>query len=215
MIRACLVDDQTLVRQGLRSMLDLAPDIEVIAEAEDGLVALEVIPKVKPDIVLLDVRMPRLDGLGVLRRLNAAQALPPTLILTTFDDDELVFDAVKAGAKGYLLKDVCIQVLLDAVRVVAAGGRWLQPAVTERTLRGLESLKRPVTDDLSVAGIGLTVRENEVLRLMAGGYSNREIADALQTTEGTVKSYVSNVLSKLQTRDRIRAVLRALELGLL
>ncbi|WP_369409508.1 response regulator [Deinococcus arboris] len=208
------MDDQTIVRQGLRSMLDLAPDIEVVAEADDGLTALQLMGQVQPDVVLLDIRMPRLDGLGLLRRWGAEGWVPPTLILTTFDDDDLLFDCVQAGARGYLLKDVSIEVLLQAVRSVAAGGRWLQPAVTARTIKGLGSLPSPSNSALR-EDAKLTAKEGEVLRLLAGGYSNKEIAQMLHTTEGTVKSYVSSVLSKLGTRDRTRAVLKALERGLL
>ncbi|ADV66893.1 response regulator [Deinococcus maricopensis] len=215
MIRVALVEDQTLVRQGLRSMLDLAGDMQVIGEAEDGVQATERLPELRPDVVLLDLRMPHLDGLGVLQRLSAHGTLPPTLVLTTFDDDELILECVQAGARGYLLKDVALPQLLQAIRTVAGGGRWLQPAVTQRVLRGLEAFRPAAEPFTPCDAVTLTDRECDVLRLLAGGYSNREIAGALRTTEGTVKSYVSNVLSKLGVRDRTRAVLKALELGVL
>ncbi|WP_309573275.1 response regulator transcription factor [Deinococcus sp.] len=209
-IRVCIVEDQTLVRQGLRSMLGLSSDMQVIAEAEDGMQALTLVPAARPDVLLLDYRMPRLDGLGVLRALSAQGTLPPTLILTTFDDDDLLIEGVAAGARGYLLKDVSLDVLLSAIRTVAGGGRWLQPVSTER-VRGLDVLSQMRPED----HVALTEREREVLRLMAGGYSNREIAGLITTTEGTIKGYVSNILSKMGVRDRTRAVLRAMEIQLL
>ena len=213
MIRVVLVDDQTLVRQGIRSLLELAGDISIVAEAADGDEGISVIARECPDVVLLDVRMPKKGGLDVLRELQAAHALPPTILLTTFDDDEALMEAVKAGARGYLLKDVSLEQLTDAIRAVAAGGTVIRPAVTERVLRGLEHVPRDF-DALSPPD-PLTKREREVLRLMAGGYSNREIAGALGTAEGTVKNHTSSILSKLGVRDRTRAVLRALELGYL
>jgi DNA-binding NarL/FixJ family response regulator len=209
-IRVCLVEDQTLVRQGLRSMLGLSADMQVVAEAEDGVQALTLVPAVRPDVLLLDYRMPHLDGLGVLRALSAQGTLPPTLILTTFDDDDLLIHGVEAGARGYLLKDVSLEVLLEAIRTVAAGGRWLQPVSTGR-VRGQDAPTSPRPDD----HVALTEREREVLRLMAGGFSNREIAGLITTTEGTIKGYVSNILSKMGVRDRTRAVLRAMEIQIL
>ena len=212
MISVCLVDDQTLVRQGVRSLLDLSEDIRVVAEARDGAHALEIIPTLKPDVVLLDMRMPGMSGLDVLNELRNRQQLPPTIILTTFDDDQLVLAGLKAGARGYLLKDVSLEQLVDAVKTVAGGGSLVQPVVTQRLLQGLEhmqnnfaSLDRPDP---------LTDRETEILRLMAGGYSNKEIANSLGVAEGTVKNHVSNILSKLGVRDRTRAVLKAFELGI-
>lgn len=211
MIRVVLVDDQTLVRQGIRSLLELAGDIAIVAEAADGEEGLAVIARERPDVVLLDVRMPRKGGLDVLRELQAARALPPTILLTTFDDDEALIEAVKSGAKGYLLKDVTLEQLTDAIRAVTQGGTVIRPAITERVLRGLEHVRQDF-DALSPPD-PLTKREIEVLRLMAGGYSNREIAEALGTAEGTVKNHASSILSKLGVRDRTRAVLKALELG--
>jgi DNA-binding NarL/FixJ family response regulator len=212
MIEVCLVDDQTLVRQGIRSLLELSDSIRVVAEAGDGVQAVETIPRVKPDVVLLDMRMPGMSGLDVLNALAAANQLPPTIILTTFDDDQLVLAGLKAGARGYLLKDVSLDQLVDAVKTVAAGGSLVAPVVTQRLLSGLErmqnefvSLDRPDP---------LTDRETEILRLMAGGYSNKEIANSLGVAEGTVKNHVSNILSKLGVRDRTRAVLKAFELGI-
>ncbi len=212
MIRVCLVDDQTLVRQGVRSLLELSDDIRVVAEAGDGRQAVETIPQVKPDVVLLDMRMPVMSGLEVLQALSAQGQLPPTIILTTFDDDELVLAGLKAGARGFLLKDVSLEQLVDAIHTVAAGGSLVQPAVTQRLLSGLETIRN---DFVSLDQPDpLTERETEILRLMAGGYSNKEIAGSLGVAEGTVKNHVSNILSKLGVRDRTRAVLKAFELKL-
>jgi DNA-binding NarL/FixJ family response regulator len=211
MIRVVLVDDQTLVRRGIRSLLELAGDIDVAAEAGDGDEAVATIRRERPDAVLLDVRMPKRTGIEVLQALQASNELPPTILLTTFDDDEALLDGVKAGARGYLLKDVSLEQLTEAIRTVAGGGTLIRPAVTERVLRGLEHIRRDF-ESLNPPD-PLTKRELEILRLMAGGYSNREIADALGTAEGTVKNHASSILSKLGVRDRTRAVLKALELG--
>lgn len=212
MITVCLVDDQTLVRQGIRSLLALAGDIDVIGECADGAEAVARIPQLQPDVVLLDLRMPGMNGLDALKALSAADALPPTIILTTFDDDQLVLAGLKAGARGFLLKDVSLDQLVAAVKVVAAGGSLVSPMLTERLRAGVElmhtqfsSLDQPDP---------LTERETEILRLMTGGYSNKEIASSLGVAEGTVKNHVSNVLSKLGVRDRTRAVLKALEIGI-
>ena len=213
MIRVCLIDDQTLVRQGIKSLLGLADSIDVIGEAADGQAGLELIAQKQPDVVLLDLRMPVLDGLGVLKALQTASYSPPTLILTTFDDDNLVLEGLKAGAKGYLLKDVSLEQLVNAIQTLHEGKTLIQPAITERLLRGLRTLDNPVT--AFETPDPLTERETEILRLMAGGYSNKEIASALDLTEGTVKNHVSNVLSKMGVRDRTRAVLKGLESGII
>lgn len=211
MIRVLLVDDQTLMRKGLRGLLDLTEDIRVVAEASDGEEALQVLGDAAPDVVLLDVRMPKLSGVDLLKRLRQDGRLPPTILLTTFDDDAALLEGIRAGARGFLLKDVSFERLTEAIRRVAAGETLIRPAVTERVLRGLENL-RPEFESLDPPD-ALSRRETEILRLMAGGYNNREIAEALHTTEGTVKNHVSNILSKLGVRDRTRAVLKALELG--
>jgi DNA-binding NarL/FixJ family response regulator len=212
-IRVALVDDQTLVRQGIRSLLELSDDIEVVVEAADGEEAVRVIAETRPDVVLLDVRMPKRSGLDVLRDLRDAGRGVPAILLTTFDDDAVALEGVRAGAKGFLLKDVSLEQLTETIRTVAGGGSLIRPAVTERVMRGIEGA-RPAFDSLDPPD-ALTPRETEVLRLMAGGYSNREIADALGTAEGTVKNHASTILSKLGVRDRTRAVLKALELGLI
>lgn len=213
MIRVMLVDDQTLVRQGVRSLLELADDIEVAGEAADGQAAIDRIPEVQPDVVLLDMRMPGKSGLDVLRELSESRQLPATIILTTFDDDELVLAGIQAGARGFLLKDVALEDLLNGVRTVAQGKTLVRPAVTERLMAGLGQMRTefsslPQPDPM-------TDRETEILRLMAGGYSNKEIANALNVAEGTIKNHVSNILSKMGVRDRTRAVLKALEAGLI
>jgi DNA-binding NarL/FixJ family response regulator len=211
MIRIVLVEDQTLIRQGVRSLLELVGDMRVVAEATDGEEGVAVIRREQPDVVLLDMRMPKMNGVDVLRALQSAGSLPPTIILTTFDDDAAVIEGVLAGAKGYLLKDVSLEQLTAAIRAVVAGATMIRPVVTERVLRGLEHVRRDF-DALSPPD-PLTKREVEILRLMAGGYSNREIASALGTAEGTVKNHASSILSKLGVRDRTRAVLKALECG--
>ena len=211
-IRVFLVDDQTLVRQGIRSLLALAEGIDVVAEASDGRQAVEQIPLVAPDVVLMDMRMPVMSGLESLQAMSRAGILPPTIILTTFDDDALVLAGIKAGAKGYLLKDVSLEQLVNAIQMVAAGGSLVQPAVTQRLLSGLEHMRNEfVSLDCPDP---LTDRETEILRLMASGFSNKEIANSLGVAEGTIKNHVSNILSKLGVRDRTRAVLKAFELQL-
>ncbi len=209
MIRVCLVDDQTLVRQGVRSLLGVADGIEVVAEATDGAEAVLAIETDPPDVVLLDLRMPGHDGIWALRTLRERGIKVPVLVLTTFDDDELVLQAVRAGASGYLLKDVTLEQLVGAVRTLSEGGTMVQPAVTERLLRAVRT-DQPVPD-----APALTERELDVLRLLAGGYANRDIAAALFLAEGTVKNHVSSVLSKLGVKDRTSAVLHALRHGLL
>src|SRR5262245_24540358 len=212
-IRIAVVEDHTLVRQGIRTLLGLAGDMEVVAEAGDGEEALRIVRDTRPDLLLLDAQLPKRNGLEVLAALAASEESVPTIVLTNFDDDALVLAAVRAGARGFLLKDVSLEELTSAIRQVAAGGEILRPALTERVLHGLRSL-RPAFPHLERPD-PLTPREQAILRLLAGGYSNREIADALGIVEGTVKNHISNVLSKLGVRDRTRAVLRGVELGLL
>jgi DNA-binding NarL/FixJ family response regulator len=211
MIRVCLVEDQTLVREGLRTLLELVDDIEVVAEMADGEEAIEAIPSLMPDVVLLDMRLPKKNGLEVLLALGKADALPPTIILTTFDEESLVIEGLKAGAKGYLLKDVSLEQLSGAIREVASGGTAVQPGITARIVDGLGRLgtQIPALDPHDP----LTEREIEVLRMVAGGYSNREIGEGLHLAEGTVKNHLSSILSKLGVRDRTQAVLKAVELG--
>jgi DNA-binding NarL/FixJ family response regulator len=213
MTRVAIVDDQTLVRQGIRSLLALSEEIEVVAEAGDGNEALAILDATDVDVLLLDLRMPRRDGIATLDALRARDDHVPVLVLTTFDDDELALKALRAGARGYLLKDVTLDQLVGAIHTVAAGGTLLQPALTDRLLR---AVSERTTEPTGIAGPDpLTDRELDTLRLVAAGYSNREIASALHLATGTVKNHVSNVLLKLGVRDRTRAVLKALDLGLL
>jgi DNA-binding NarL/FixJ family response regulator len=210
-IRVFLVEDQTIVRQGLKSLLAYAGDLEVAGEAADGEAAIEAVAKAAPDVMLLDIRMPKKNGLEVLEALSSRGRLPPTLILTTFDDDALLLDALKAGARGFLLKDVTFERLTDAIREVAGGGRLIQPGMTDRAIRSLS--ESPRTFEASEVPEPLTAREREVLRLFSAGLSNREIGEALGVVEGTVKNHVHNILQKLGVRDRNRAMLKAIELG--
>ncbi len=213
MIRVVLIEDQLLVRRGIKSLLELSDDIVVVADvgnADEGKIAVQ---REHPDVVLLDIRMPGKNGIELLRELRARDQLPPTILLTTFDDDEALLDGVKAGARGYLLKDVSLEQLTDAIRSVAAGESLIRPVITDRLLRGLDSMRGNAVPVEPIES--LTKRELEVLRLMSGGYSNREISDALGTVEGTVKNHASSILAKLGVRDRTRAVLKALELGYL
>jgi DNA-binding NarL/FixJ family response regulator len=209
-IKVVIVEDQTIVRQGLRSLLGLSGDIEIAGEAADGEEAIGVIEETKPDVVLLDLRMPKLDGVGVLKRLRGQ---PPTLILTTFDDDANLFDAVRAGAKGWLLKDVSLERLTGAIRTLAEGGTCIEPVITERIVRALGESN--VAFDSAELPEPLTDREKTILRLLAGGYSNREISELLNISDGTVKNHISNLLAKLGVRDRTRAVLKAIDLGVI
>jgi DNA-binding NarL/FixJ family response regulator len=212
-IRVALADDQTLVRQGIRSLLDVTPDIRVVVEASDGEEAIAALAANAVDVVLLDVRIPKATGLDVLAALAKRASVPPCPLLTTFDDDAVALQGIRLGARGFLLKDVSLPQLTEAVRTVAQGGTLLNPAVTERVVRGLARLDTHVPSAAIPAS--LTRRERDVLRLMASGSSNKEIAQALGTAEATVKNQASSIFMKLGVRDRTRAVLRAIELGVL
>lgn len=212
-VRVALIDDQTLVRKGIRGLLELSDRVEVVAEGGDGDAALALAREHRPDVILMDMRMPGMNGAEATRSLADAGVDIPVIILTTFDDHEQVLDGIRAGAKGYLLKDVSLDSLIDAIESVAAGGTMIQPGVTEALLRGLSRQTAGFAG--SDVPETLTPRETEVIRLMAGGYSNREIASALSKSEGTIKNHVSNILAKLGVRDRTRAVLKAIELGML
>jgi DNA-binding NarL/FixJ family response regulator len=213
LIRVLIADDQALVRGGFRMILDAQKDIEVVGEASDGHEALARAREVNPDIVLMDIRMPELDGLEATRRLLAGDGGPRVLILTTFDADEYVYEAMKAGASGFLLKDVRPEQLAEAVRVVAAGEALLAPAITRRLVE--QFVRRPPPGTSRPPELAqLTERELDVLVLVARGLSNSEIASALFLTEATVKTHLTHILTKLNLRDRVQAVVLAYESGL-
>jgi DNA-binding NarL/FixJ family response regulator len=213
MITIVLVDDHALIREGIRSLLEFTPDLRVVGEASDGEEAVKRVQELSPDIVLMDVRMPRMNGLEALREMRRLNPERRVVLLTTFDEDSAVVEALRAGVKGFLLKDVTRDQLADAIRRVAQGETLLPPGVAERVQRGFSEL--PQEFPHTPLPEGLTRRELEVMRLIARGLSNREIAAVLGTAEGTVKNQTSNILAKLGVRDRTRAVLRAMELGCL
>jgi DNA-binding NarL/FixJ family response regulator len=215
-IRVLIADDQQLVREGLHLLLDLIPDIRVAGEAADGVEVVEQAQKLKPDVVLMDVQMPKLDGVAATRQIQETCPETKVIILTTFDDDAYVFDGLRAGAAGYLLKDVPSEQLAEAIRAAARGEAVIHPSVIRKVVAELTRLterervrrEQPLVDPLSP-------REMEVLALLAEGLSNQEIAERLTVAPGTAKNHVSNVLAKLDVHDRAHAVLRAQEIGLL
>ena len=213
-ISIVVADDHEMVRSGFAGMLATQPDFSVVGTAADGAEAVRVCRELSPDVVLMDVRMPGMDGIEATRQLiRAADRAPRVLILTTFDLDEYVYDAIRAGASGFLLKDVTAERLFDAVRVIAAGEALLAPSVTRRFIEEYASMRRASTTQQPPTG-ALTPRETEVLTLVAEGLSNPEIAARLTVTEETVKTHVSRMLSKLGLRDRTQAVVYAYETGL-
>ncbi len=212
-VRIVVADDHQVVREGFAGMLDTQPDFTVVGTASDGAEAVRICRQLSPDIVLMDVRMPGMDGIEAARQL-AGEGRPRILILTTFDLDEYVYDALRAGASGFLLKDVTAERLFDAVRVIAAGDALLAPAVTRRLISEFARQRRQPDVPSETALAALTPRETQVLRLVAEGMSNPEIAARLVVTEETVKTHVSRVLSKLGLRDRTQAVVSAYESGL-
>jgi DNA-binding NarL/FixJ family response regulator len=211
-IRVLVADDQALVRAGFRQLLEREADLEVVGEAADGVEAVELARRLRPDVVVMDIRMPNLDGLEATRRLLSGSSTPRVLVLTTFDLDEYVFDALRAGASGFLLKDAAPEELVSAVRLVARGDALLAPSITRRVI---EQFVRAATPVPAHAGVDeLTPREREVLLLVARGLSNAEIAKELFLTAGTVKTHVAHILRKLDARDRVQAVITAYESGL-
>jgi DNA-binding NarL/FixJ family response regulator len=214
-IRVLLVDDQRLMREGLRILLELEPDLEIVGEAGDGQSALEAYADRQPDVVLMDVRMPGMDGVEATWRLHERWPDARVIILTTFDDDEYVFEGLRAGALGYLLKDVSGHDLAEAVRTVAAGGVLIEPSVARKVVTEFARMASPARPPDAGLADPLSEREQEILQLLAQGLSNREIAERLVLAPGTVKNYVTTILQKLGVRDRTQAALRARELGLL
>ena len=214
MIRVALVDDQAMVRAGFRMILETESDITVVGEAGDGRDALDLVARSAPDVVLMDVRMPHMDGIEATRRLTSSGSAARVLMLTTFDLDDYVYAALRAGASGFLLKDAPAEQLVNAVRVIASGDALLAPSVTRLLID--EVSRRPAVDPATVApGLAdLTERELEVLRLIARGMSNAEIAEQLYLGEATVKTHVGRVLTKLDLRDRVQAVVAAYESGI-
>jgi DNA-binding NarL/FixJ family response regulator len=215
-IRILLVDDQALFREGLHTLLSVHDDLEVVGEASNGQEAIESVAKLGPDVVLMDLRMPVLNGVAATRQITQSAATSRVIVLTTFDDDEYVFDGLRAGAVGYLLKDVPSAKLVEAIRAAARGESFLQPSVAAKV----------VAEFSRMAGTGTAVpqqdlveplseRELEILAVLASGASNREIANQLYITEGTVKNHVTNILGKLGVRDRTQAALKAKEMGLI
>ena len=214
-IRILLVDDQRLMREGLRTLLELEPDLQVAGEAGDGQAALDAYAALQPDVVLMDIRMPGMDGVEATRRLRDGWPGSRVIILTTFDDDAYLFEGLRAGALGYLLKDVSGHDLAAAVRTVAAGGALIEPSVARRLLAEFARLAPPARPPEAGLAEPFSERERDIVRLLAAGLSNREIADRLCLAEGTVKNYVTAILQKLGARDRTQAALRAREMGLI
>ena len=214
-IRILLVDDQQLFREGLRTLLSVQSDFEVVGEAENGEEALRLAKSLHPDVVLMDLRMPLMDGVAATRRLGEVEPEASVIVLTTFDDDEYVFDGLRAGALGYLLKDAPSEKLFEAIRAAARGESFLQPSVASKVVAEFTRLARQAPSREETLVEPLSEREIEVLRLVAQGLTNREIAERLFIAEGTVKKHLTSILSKLNVRDRTQAALKGRELGLI
>lgn len=213
MIRLLLVDDQTLFREGVRTLLSIHDDVDVVAEAGNGQQALEKTAAFNPDVILMDLRMPGMGGVAATKEIKEKHPNSRVIVLTTFDDDESIFDALRAGAVGYLLKDVSSQKLIEAIRTTAAGGSFLQPSVASKVLA--EISRQPAVTEPQTLVEPLSKRELEILSHIGNGSSNREIANELFLTEGTVKNHVTNILGKMGVRDRTQAALMGKEMGLI
>ncbi|MFE7096883.1 response regulator [Streptomyces erythrochromogenes] len=213
-VRVVLADDQPLVRSGLRVLMADQPDLEVVGEAGDGAEAVRLVDGVRPDVVVMDIRMPGMDGIEATRLITAAPAAARVLILTTFDEDEHVYGALRAGASGFVVKDMALDDLLTAVRVVAAGDALIAPGVTRRLIADFAGRRGPATERAPRPVEGITEREREVLTLVGRGRSNTEIAQDLFITVATAKSHVSRLLTKLGARDRVQLVITAYDMGL-
>jgi len=214
-IKILLVDDQPLFREGLCTLLSVHPDLEVVGEAANGAEAIRLARSLLPLVVLMDLQMPVLDGVAATRRLHEEQPNCRVIVLTTFDDDELVFDGLRAGAVGYLLKDAPSEKLAEAIRVAARGETFLQPSVAAKVVAEFARLSRKTVTTTNPVIEPLSEREIEILRLIAQGASNREIAGTLFLAEGTVKNHVTSILGKLEARDRTQAALKAKDCGLI
>lgn len=210
-----IVDDQALFREGLRTLLSVQPDFEVLGEAANGEEALRQAVKLRPAVVLMDLRMPVMDGVTATRRLHETLPQCKVIVLTTFDDDEYVFEGLRAGAVGYLLKDVSSEQLFEAIRAADRGEYFLLPSITAKVMAEFSRISRSPSVSLEALAEPLSPRELEILRLVATGASNREIADRLVIAEGTVKNHLTNILGKLNVKDRMQAVLKAKEYGLI
>lgn len=214
-IKVMLVDDQLLFREGLRTLLEVQPDFEVVGEASNGEEALRLAATTRPDVILMDLRMPVMDGVTATRRIRDSFPSIHVIVLTTFDDDETVFDGLRAGAVGYLLKDVSSEKLCEAIRAAAKGEYFMLPSITAKVMSEFTRMARTPRVAKGDFTVELSSRELEVLRHVATGLSNKEIADLLVIAEGTVKNHLTSILAKLDARDRMQAVLKAREYGLI
>lgn len=214
-IKILLVDDQSLFREGLRTLLEVQPDFRIVGEASNGEESLRLAATTQPDIILMDLRMPVMDGVTATRRLHDSFPAICVIALTTFDDDELVFDALRAGAVGYLLKDASSEKLYEAIRAASRGEYFLLPSITAKVMSEFKRMARTPRIVQNEMVARLSERELEVLRQVASGKSNREIAETLVIAEGTVKNHLTSILAKLEARDRMQAVVKAREYGLI
>lgn len=215
LIRILLVDDQALFREGLRTLLSVKPDFEVVGEAINGEEALRLVAQHRPNIVLMDLRMPVMDGMTATRRLRELYPDTKVIVLTTFDDDEDIFEGMRAGAVGYLLKDVSSEKLFEAIHATSRGEYFMLPSITAKIMAEFSRLSRPAPRMDTELIDPLSGREIEILRLVSTGLSNKEIADKLVIAEGTVKNHLTNILAKLSAKDRLQAVIKARDLGII
>jgi DNA-binding NarL/FixJ family response regulator len=214
-VRVLIADDQLLFREGLHTLLSVQPDLHVVGEARNGEEALRLAAVLKPDVILMDLRMPLLNGIAATRRLKTSQPECKVIVLTTFDDDEDLFEGLRAGAVGYLLKDVSSEKLVEAIRAVARGESFLQPSIAGKVIAEFARLSPQPSSNAQALIEPLSERELEILRLLSQGATNKEIASRLIITVGTVKNHVTNILAKLGVRDRTQAALKAKELGVI